>query len=213
MQAHLTNTAVQAGWFGIERGDWLAAITNMLAVIIAVFIAAKIAPWADERRARRDQQERLLRVLISTGPMPANPEYQGAIGLIPIDFKGYTRVLNARKAYLDVVNVAAPTDPKEQAEHFKETAEKQADLIAAIAQELGFDLTSEAFRAGGYVSKGFVDREELILEAMRSWPRIAMALERNNHMFAYSIGALPEQQPQQEADDKSEVRVEGNGER
>jgi hypothetical protein len=44
------------------------------------------------------------------------------------------------------------------------------------------------------VSKGFVDREELHLEAMRAWPRIAAALERNNDMFAWTLsnGGKPE---------------------
>lgn len=196
MQFHIT-TVGQTGWLGIDGGEWLSALTNMLAIVIAILIAAKIGPKIQERASRRDQRERLLRVLISTSPMPANPEYQGAIALIPIDFKGNKRVLDARNEYLTVVNAPPPTEEKEAAEHFKQQVEKQADLIATIAQELDFDLTSEALRAGAYVSKGFVDREELLLAAMRSWPRIAVALERNNHMFAYSLGLLPEQRQAQ----------------
>lgn len=206
MELHVT-AAAQTGWLGIDGGDVLTAVTNMLAIIIAIIIAAKIAPKAEERRARRDQQERLLRVLISTSPMPANPEYQGAIALIPIDFKGNKRVLDARVDYLAVVNTPPPDDADGQAEHFKKQVEKQSDLIATIAQELGFDLTSEGLRTGAYVSKGFVDREELLLNAMRAWPRIAEALERNNHMFAHSLGLLQEEQrPETDAQGQHVIR-------
>jgi hypothetical protein len=124
MELHVA-AAAQTGWLGIDGGDVLSAITNMLAIIIAIVIAAKIAPKAEERRARRDQQERLLRVLISTSAMPANPEYQGAIALIPIDFKANQRVLDARLSYLAVVNTQPPADADGQAEHFKVRVEKQ----------------------------------------------------------------------------------------
>lgn len=180
--------AVQSGWFGIESGDWLTAITNMLAIIIAVVIAANVAPKAQARSARRDQRERLLRILIATSALPANPEYQGAIAMIPVDFKGNTRVLNARARYLETVNVEPPTGQDALTEHFRQQNEAQSDLIAIIADELDFDLTKEALRKGAYISKGFIDREQLQIEAMRAWPRIAAALEDNNRILAATIG-------------------------
>jgi hypothetical protein len=193
MEFHVT-AAAQSGWLGIGSGDWLSAITNATAIVIALLIAAKIGPKAEERRARRDQQERLLRILISTSPMPANPEYQGAIGLIPIDFKGNERILGLRTEYLALVNEPVPAEETAATKQFERFREKQSDLIAAIAQALDFDLTRDGLLKGTYVSKGFTDREELLLEAMRSWPKIAIALELNNHMFAQSLGLLSEQQ-------------------
>lgn len=201
--------AVQTGWLGIDSGDWLAAITNMLAIIIAVVIAARIAPKAEERRSRRDQQERLLRVLISTAPMPANPEYQGAIGLIPLDFKGNKRVLDARHHYLTLAYEALPDEVEAQASHYNRQLEAQSDLIAAMAQEIGFDLTSDALRKGAYVSKGFVDREELFLAAMASWPRIAAALERSNHIVGEAMAQAADQPEQESGGKKGERRSSG----
>lgn len=208
MELHIT-TAMQSGWLGIDRGDWLTAIMNALAIVIAIIIASKTAPKAEERRARRDQQERLLRVLISTSQLPAHPEYQGAISLIPIDFKGNRRILDARTKYLELVNSKPPAD--QSTEHFNQTISKQSDLIEAIAQELGFDLTSEALRKGAYISKGFVDREELNIEAMRAWPKIADALELNNRMFAHSLGLMPEGQPAVAPEAKDDVPGEDHG--
>lgn len=193
MHVSVTTAAMQSGWLGIGRGDWLSGLTNFIAIIVGLLIASRIAPKVQERAARRDQRERLLRVLISTSPMPANPEYQGAIALIPIDFKGNKRILDARAAYLDAVNTPPPVDPNAITEHARSQVEKQHELIATIAQELDFDLTTEALRTGGYVSKGFVDREQLQLQALHSWPRIADALELNNRLFAHSLGIAVDQ--------------------
>ena len=159
MSIHVTTAAQALGWWGIAAGDWLSAVTNMLAIIIGVFIAAKIAPKVAERAARRDQRERLLRILLSTWLVPANSEYQGAISLIRIDFKGCDSVLLSLDEYLACVNFPAPTDDAEAKQHFERTVQLQADLIASIAEELDFDVTSEALRTGAYISKGFVDRE------------------------------------------------------
>jgi hypothetical protein len=180
----------------------------MMAIVIAVVIAALIVPRIEARKARRDQQERLLRSLINTWQLPANPEYQGALALIPIDFKGNKRVLDLRTEYLALVNSPAPDDDAAAAEHFNRAVDKQSDLIAGIAQAIGIDLTSEALRTGAYVSKGYVDREQLLLAAMGSWPRIAIALERNNQMFAHSLGILPGQQEPQSDEDEGKPSVE-----
>lgn len=187
MDVRIMAAAQQSGWLGIAAGDWLSAITSMMAIVIGVVIAARIAPGAAERAARRDQRERLLRILLSTWLVPANAEYQGAISLVRIDFKGCKTVLDALSSYLDSANEIAPTDAEGLAAQGARTVAKQADLIAAIAQELDFDLTSEALQKGAYLSRGFVEREMLTMEAMRAWPRIADALERNNHMFAWSL--------------------------
>jgi hypothetical protein len=196
MHVNVTAAAIQSGWLGIDRGDWLSALTNFIAIIVGLLIASRVAPKVQERAARRDQRERLLRVLISTSPMPANPEYQGAIGLIPIDFKGNKRILDARAAYLDAVNEPTPSDSNAIATYYQAQVDKQHELIATIAQELDFDLTTEALRTGAYVSKGFVDREQLQLMALQSWPRIADALELNNRLFAHSFDIAAERQPE-----------------
>lgn len=182
-----TGIAIQLGWLGLTPAEWLNAILTGASVLVAIIIASLISPKLAERSARRHQRERLLRILISTSPLPANPDYQGAIGLIPIDFKGCARVLDARAEYLALVNSPIPAETENIIAHTRDTINKQADLIAAIGQEIGFDITRQSLIDGSYVSQGFADREQLNIEAMRSWLRIASALEKNNQMFELTI--------------------------
>src|SRR5438128_704944 len=94
----------QFAWGAISAGDWLSAIVNAVSVVAAIIIASLISPRLVKNQARRDQRERLLRVLLHTWPTPANPEYQSSITLIPLDFKGCKKVLAARQTYLNAVN-------------------------------------------------------------------------------------------------------------
>lgn len=181
---------------GISAGDWLQAIINGVSILAAIIIAALITPKLVARRAQREQRERLLRSLLHTWPTPANPEYQSSITLIPLDFKGCRKILEARQVYLDAVNQPAATDEEAVKAQVEDWRSKQAILISLIAQELGFDITPESILSGTYISKGFTDREQLIINALFAWQRIATALERNNVMFAATIqgNAPPEQE-------------------
>jgi hypothetical protein len=185
-------------WSSITAGDWLQAVLNAVSIFAAIMIASFITPRWEERKARRDQRERLLRVMLHTWPTPANPDWQSSITLIPFDFKGCKAVLGARQAYLDTVNRQPPTEEEAATAHFDEARTKQAALIAAVANELGFNITPESFLSGIYVSKGFTDRENLTLNAMFAWQRIATALERNNEMFAATLQSTTPSKPNEE---------------
>ena len=187
--------AASPWWSSITAGDWLQAVLNAVSILAAILIASLIGPKLVERKARQDQRERLLRVMLHTWPTPANPDWQSSITLIPFDFKDCKAVLEARQAYLDTVNRQPPTEEEAATAHFDEARAKQASLIAAVANELGFDITLESFLSGIYVSKGFTDRENLTLNAMFAWQRIATALERNNEMFAATLQSATASKP------------------
>lgn len=176
-------------FLGLNVSLWL----NAASIIIGVVIAAFVSPWVASRTAKRDQQERLLRVLLNTWQTPANVDYQSSIALIPLDFKGCKSILSLRTALLTELNIPPSDDAKEQSERNELIQDMQANLISAIARELNFDVTPESLRAGVYVSKGFVDRANLEVGAMIAWHRIADALERNNSMLEMQFGKLPDQ--------------------
>lgn len=174
----------QHWWSAIDAGDWLGAVVNGASIFIAILIAIHFTPKINDKKARRDAQERLLRVLINSWQMPANADYQSSIALIPLDFKGCSKVLVARDELLLAVNKPASADQSEIDESFEFTRDKQALLIAAVANEVGYNITAESLLAGVYVTKGFIDRETMLIDAMTAWPRIATALERSNEMFS-----------------------------
>lgn len=197
MTEPVTQVTVAASpwWSSITAGDWLQAVLNAVSILAAILIASLVSPKLVARRAHRDQRERLLRVLLHTWPTPANPEYQSSITLIPLDFKDSKSVLDARQAYLDAVNQPAPSEDEAAKAQFEDFRTKQAALISAIAVELGFDISPESILSGTYISKGFTDRENLTLNAMFAWQRIATALERNNEMFAATLQSATASNP------------------
>ncbi len=133
-------------------------------------------------------------VLLHTWPTPANPEYQSSITLVPLDFKGSKNVLRAREVYLRAVNQPLETEETAAKAQFEDMRQKQAELISEIAQELNFDISPASILSGTYISKGFTDREELVIGSLFAWQRIAAALEFNNRMLAASLGGANEVQ-------------------
>ncbi len=170
---------------GIGAGLWVNGASVIVAVVIAVFLT----PWLAGRSARREQQEKLLRTLLNTWQTVANPDYQSAIALIVVDFKGCAKVLKARERLLEWVNAPAPGGEPLASAHFEKNRRLQAELIAAIADELNFDISADELIAGAYLSQGFVTRENVIFEGFVAWQRIAVALEENNRLFAATLAA------------------------
>lgn len=171
-------------FIGITPSDWLNAGVTTLGMFFAILTAVWISPWITGRQTRRDNQERLLRMLMNTRLIPANPDYQTAIAMIPLEFKGNEKVCTAHKRYLATVNVKVDQiDIKKAAEHDETTTLHQNQLIAAMANALDFPgVTPDTLKSDGYVSRGFVNREQMLMQAMQAWPRIAEAIEQSNRI-------------------------------
>ena len=169
-------------FLGITPSDWLNAGVTTLGMFFAILTAVWISPRITDRQTRRDNQERLLRMLLNTRLIPANPDYQTAIAMIPLEFKGNEQVLVAHKRYLATVNVKVDQmDTNKAAEHDEITATHQNLLIAAMANALDFPgVTPDSLQSDGYVSQGFVNCEQMLMQAMQAWPRIAEAIEQSN---------------------------------
>ena len=182
---NITLGSSEPSLWGIDASLWI----NGASVIVAVVIAAFLTPWLAGRSARRDQQEKLLRTLLNTWQTVANPDYQSAIALIVVDFKGRKNILKARQELLDLVNSPMPDEETLAAKRFDDNRRLQAELITAIANELDFDITAAELIGGAYISQGFVTRENVIFDGFVAWQRIAAALEENNRMFAATLAA------------------------
>src|SRR3546814_10682327 len=52
----------------------------------------------------------------------------------------------------------------ETPEHHQKSLDLQIAIMCAMADELDYDITPESLRSGAYISKGFADRETLILK-------------------------------------------------
>lgn len=169
---------------------WLDAGVNALGVFFAIVAAVWLTPRLNRREAQRNNQERVLRMLVNSRVNVANPDWQTAISLIPIEFPKSKSVQAARKTYLEHVSIPVDgTNPEVFTLHVKRTAQLQSDLISSIAAALKISgLTTETLMQDGYLSKGYVDREILVSSALGSLPRIETALQSIAHSIAKDLG-------------------------
>ncbi|WIA55997.1 hypothetical protein N6H05_23765 [Sphingobium sp. WTD-1] len=200
------NGAISFGhWIGtIPDGDKLGAIVNGLSIIAAILVAGWISPKLQDRASKQDRKERTLRILLNTWQTPANPEYQSALAMTALDFHDVKPVMKARADYLAQVNGPPPEEDVDAATaHFQKAQSLQIAIMCAMADDLDYDISPESLRSGAYVSKGFVDREVMVLKAMEAWPQIAGSLRESNMIV---LGIHPLQQPQQGDDKDNSVK-------
>ncbi len=173
-------------FLGLDVDLWVNMIGTAIGALVAISVAYWITPKIANARAVRDQQEKVLRALIMTRLSPVNPDYNNAINLIPIDFKGHRLILEARDKYLDIANDRSGEDRAID-------LQRQLDhLIALLAKALGFqisesDLAAEKF----YASTGSRIREDLEIDSQRAWLRIAAALEKQTVLNEIALGIKP----------------------
>lgn len=170
-------------FLGLDASIWL----NAAGILVGLGIAGLLTPWLASRSTRRDQQERTLRLMLNTWQIPANPDYQHAMAVIPLDFRRCRAVLAAHDRLLDAVNAPEATSEEDARSKNEQITDCQHRLMEAMADEIGLHLPAAKLRDSAYLSRGFLDREMLLIEAMRAWSRIADALERNNKLFEATI--------------------------
>jgi hypothetical protein len=163
--------AHDAIFLGLRLYEWL----TLLGVIAGPIAAVVISLWVERRRRTREQRLQVLRTLLNTRHLPADPGWSGAINLVPVEFNDCSSVMEAWKAYIDCVRYEA--SPENVHTHYEEMIAKQTTLIFRITRELGFSLPESDIRSSAYASRGFIERDDLYLNALRAWPRIAAALE------------------------------------
>lgn len=153
-------------------------IITLIAILVGPVLAVLVQIRAEARKQERDQQTLTMRMLASTRHMPSDPAYSTAINMIPIDFNRVRKVMDAHRAYVDTVNFI-PND-ENRTSHNEQIITKQTKLLFAMTQHLGYDLPETDIQTTAYASGGFIQRDNMMLEAWRAWPRIAEALEAQN---------------------------------
>jgi len=189
----------------IPDGDKLGALVNGFSILAAILVAGWLSPKLQDRAAKQDRKERTLRILLNTWQTPANAEYQSALAMTSLDFHDVRKVMLARTEYIAHVNRPAPDN--ETPEHHEKSLDLQIAIMCAMADELDYDITPESLKSGAYISKGFVDRETLILRAVDSWPHIADGIRQSNLI---ALGLHPAQQALQPAPRVSRFRAISN---
>ena len=165
-----------AVWLGLQPYELL----TLLGIVIGPIAAVLITLWADARRRDRDQRTQVVRMLLNTRRLPADPVYSVAINLIPVEFQRHRKVMVAWRAYIEAVRYR-PT-PENRETHEKRVNGKQTALLFQMMRSLGINVTETDLEADGYVSEGFVWRDNLYLDSLTAARETADALKRQNEL-------------------------------
>ena len=165
-------------YFGLK----LYELLTLIAIVVGPIVAVGITVATESKRHLKNQQTQTLRTLLSTRHLPSDPAYSTAINLIPVDFNGVKSVMSAWQTYIEKIRIT-PVQGAEGA-HEKEILNKQTKLIFAMMQHLGYKLAESDIDISAYAAQGFVTRDNLHLEALAAWPRIATALEAQTNWIA-----------------------------
>lgn len=153
--------------------DWL----TLLAIVVGPIVAVGITLWVEGRRRRRDSRTTVLRQLMATRHLPADPLYSTAVNLVPVEFNDEPEVMAAYKAYLEALRRAVPEDPDELSRSLQFLVSKQTKMIYAIMRSLGLRASEADLPVEAYAARGMTERDALYIQSLHGTVRIANALE------------------------------------
>ena len=162
----------------IFLGLRLYELLTLLGIVTGPIVAVLVTIWSDGRRQDRDQRTQLLRMLLNTRGMPADPAYSTAINLVPVEFRHREDVLLAWHHYIDAVRYT-PTPENSNAHNAKVTG-KQTSLIFQMMKSLDINISETDIETEGYLSQGFVKRDNLYIDFLKVTRQMADALKKQN---------------------------------
>jgi hypothetical protein len=174
----------------MTTNEWL----TLVAIVVGPVSAVCITLWIERRRQVRDRRLYVTRMLLMTRHLPADPQYNAAINLIPVEFNDQPKVMAAWRTYHERVHQRV--EPSQQADHDKRVTAAQSGLIFEILRSAGLTNISEGdIQTQAYVSEGFIKRDTLYLDSLRAMPAIAETLERQRELTQRMVEALPQRPP------------------
>lgn len=166
----------------LYMGMQLYELLTLFGIVIGPIVAVIITLWVDGRRRDRDQKLTVLRMLLTTRHVLADPAYQVAVNLIPAEFGKSRPVMEAYKEFTDAVSVQLDGINDEMI--IRNTATKSTRLIYEIARHLKFDIRETDIQARGYLSRGWVERENTAIDSQRAMRDIANILAIQTRLLA-----------------------------
>ncbi|HEY4940539.1 MAG TPA: DUF6680 family protein [Rhizomicrobium sp.] len=159
--------------FGLKLAEFVTLVGVVASPVIAVLITLAIEHF----RRRRDERTQVLRFLLATRATPADPNYNGAINLIPVYFNKHAKVMAAWQNYMNAVRFKPA--PGDEAAQNVQTSAKQTALIFSIMNALHLKLSESEIQSEAYISGGFVARDSLYLSSLSATVDLAASAKRS----------------------------------
>ena len=150
-------------------------VLNITALVAGPVVAVAITLWIEERRKARESKTTVLRMLLATRHLPSDPGYQVAIQLVPMEFNRSADVLKAHQEFLAAANV--PLDGRNDEQIGRNTRTKLVRMIFEITKAVGLKIRETDIDAGSFGSKGFYDRDAILLDSQRAMRDVAEVLK------------------------------------
>lgn len=149
-------------------------ILTLIAIVVGPIVAVCITLWIDARRRKNEQRVIVLRHLIATRHLPADPGFLAAINLIPVEFNDVPDVITAYNEFIIASGVQLNGQSDEQI--LRNTATKLTRLIFEISRSLGFKLRETDIQTTAYASDGWVRRDLLAMDSQQAMRDISNIL-------------------------------------
>lgn len=134
--------------FAIE--NWLTMIS-----IIAIFASPMVAFWASDKVGRgreiRSRQYQILRDLMSTRRSRLDPIHISALNLVELEFYNIDMIRQSYKKYVKHLSTPFPNGERQEQPFIDERNDLFAELLAAVASELGFKFDKSDLSRLGYL--------------------------------------------------------------
>ena len=141
--------------------NWLWTALTILAIIAGPIGALLVSRYLDNSRAEKAARMDIFRTLMRTRSLPLSWEHVQALNLVELEFRNHTRVIDARKNYLKILNEPIPT--AEEQESFHQFLNRRNKLLTLLIDEIAKTLNVKVKQLdiyeGNYVPKAWDDEE------------------------------------------------------
>jgi hypothetical protein len=156
-------------------------IINLIAIVAGPIVAVAITLWIEDRRKGRDSKIIVLRMLLSTRHLPSDPGYSVAVQLVPVEFNKCPNVLRAHQEFLSAANI--PLDGKNDEQIGRNTRTKLVRMIYEMAIAVGLKLRETDIDTGSFGTKGFYERDGLLLDSQKAMRDVATILHLQSRLM------------------------------
>ncbi|WAC49253.1 hypothetical protein OVA03_04920 [Asticcacaulis sp. SL142] len=144
---------------------------TLVGIFLGPIIAVAITLWYDHIRKQSDAQINVLKMLLNTRHLPADPVYSIAINLVPVEFNKQTKIMSEWRNYIEKTRQKPSLENEGVA--FDLMKIHQTKLIYEIMKHLKYNLSETDIQSSSYISDGFITRDNLYLDSLKAMRDIA----------------------------------------
>lgn len=135
---------------GLSTENWLMLV-SILAIFASPIVAFRVSDRVAQGREKRGRQYQILRDLMSTRRSRLDPLHISALNLVELEFYGVQKIRNSYKEYVKHLSTPLPNQDRAADTFVDERNNLFAELLASIAQDLGFKFDKSDLSRLGYL--------------------------------------------------------------